>query len=100
MTPTRVAVIGCGRIATSEHLPAYRIAAQEGFAELVGVCDIDLARAHAAAQSYGVPAFVSVEKLLSATRPDAVSITTLPVSHRVLALQALAAGCHVLCEKI
>src|SRR5712692_9158724 len=99
MKPTRVAVIGCGRIATTGHLPAYQAAARRGLCELVGVCDRDLTRARRAAEAFGAPAYGSVDELLDTARPEAVSIATLPSSHRDLAVQLLTAGCHVLCEK-
>lgn len=99
MEPTRVAVIGCGRIAQAEHLPAYRAAAKRGLAELVGVYDLDLGRAQAAAAMAETRAYPSVTALLSDGRPEVVSITTQPSSHHALAIQALRAGCHVLCEK-
>jgi predicted dehydrogenase len=99
MESPRVAVIGCGRIAQEGHLPAYAAAAAEGRCRLVGVCDIDAGRARAVGATVGAPAFADVDELLAATRPEVVSITTLPVSHRDLTLRALAAGCHVLCEK-
>jgi predicted dehydrogenase len=94
-----VAVIGCGQIGTRGHLPAFAGAAQAGLCTLVGVCDVDRRRAEAAARPYGLPAFASTEALLARLRPDVVSIATLPSSHRALVLQALDAGCHVLCEK-
>src|SRR5262249_3865604 len=96
---SRVAVIGCGRIATRQHLPAFSRAAQAGACTLVGGCDIDRERAEAAARSYGGAAFHSADALLARARPDVVSIATLPSSHRELVVQALDAGCHVLCEK-
>ena len=99
MGAPRVAVIGCGRIGTQGHLPAFARAAEAGLCRLVGACDVDPARAAAAARPYGVPAFTSAEALLERVGPDVVSIATLPSSHRDLVLQALAAGCHVLCEK-
>jgi predicted dehydrogenase len=37
--------------------------------------------------------------MLEKTKPDVVSIATLPSSHRNLAVMCLEAGCHVLCEK-
>jgi predicted dehydrogenase len=92
-------VIGCGGIARSGHLPAYQAAARDGLCEIVGVCDVDLARAQALAQAYAVPAFATPADLLVQTQPELVSVATHPGSHRDLALQALAAGCHVLCEK-
>jgi predicted dehydrogenase len=94
-----VGVIGCGRIATKEHLPGFARAARAGACTLVGVCDLDRERAAAVARPYDVPAFDSAGALLERARPDVVSIATLPSSHRELVLQALDAGCHVLCEK-
>ena len=91
----RAAVIGCGRIARAEHLPALRKAQEVGLAELVGVCDADSARA----EGHGVPAFADAGEMLAELRPDVVHVTTLPASHHELVLAALAAGCHVLCEK-
>ena len=99
MDPTRVAVIGCGAIANGGHLPAYRAAAAAGLCRLVGVCDIDRERAQQSADQYGVKPFERAADLLAQTRPEVVSITTFPASHRDLALLAFDAGCHVLCEK-
>ncbi len=99
MGPTRVAVIGCGAIANGGHLPAYRAAAEAGLCQLVGVCDVDRERAQQAADLYGATPFKRAEDLLATVRPEVVSITTLPASHRDLALLAFDAGCHVLCEK-
>ena len=99
MGPTRVAVIGCGAIATGGHLPAYRAAAEAGLCLLVGVCDVDPEWAHQTARQYGVQPFERAEEMLARTRPEVVSITTFPSSHRDLALLAFDAGCHVLCEK-
>lgn len=99
VVPLRVAVIGGGRIGTTGHLPAFARAAAGGLCALVGVCDVDQRRATAAARPYGVPAFDSVEALLARTRPEVVSIATLPSSHLDLTKRALDAGCHVLCEK-
>src|SRR5687767_1225040 len=97
--PLRVAVVGCGRIATGAHLPAWQAAAAAGRCTLVGLTDLDPARTAQAAASTGVPAFPSVDALLATTRPDIVDITTLLDRHHDLTLQALAAGCHALCEK-
>ncbi len=99
MKPTRVAVAGCGSIAVSSHLPACRAAAEAGLGELVGVCDIVPERAQSVSREYGVPFFDTVAQMLAGTRPDVLVITTFPDSHRDLALQAFASGCHVLCEK-
>ncbi|HEY3078890.1 MAG TPA: Gfo/Idh/MocA family oxidoreductase [Chloroflexota bacterium] len=97
--PLRVGLIGCGRIALDQHLPAYRALAEEGLARLVGVCDVDRARAEPAAARYGVSAFGSAAELIETARPEVVSVATHPSSHPELVGTALAAGCHVLCEK-
>src|SRR5262245_4077840 len=95
----RVAVVGCGRIATTEHLPSLVNAASHGLCTLVAVCDSDAGRAARAGQQFGVPFFTSLAETIDRARPDVVDIATLPPSHRDLARHAFDAGCHVLCEK-
>jgi predicted dehydrogenase len=95
----RVAVIGCGHIGLSGHLPAFAAAARAGHCTIAGVCDTIPERAARAAQQFETAAYQSVDELLGRARPDVVSIATLPPSHLPLTLQSLAAGCHVLCEK-
>jgi predicted dehydrogenase len=72
-------------------------------AELVGVCDILHDRADAAAGALGVPGFHDARKMLGSLKPDLVSVTTggyeYGSDHYEPTLQALDAGCHVLCEK-
>ncbi|HEX2185437.1 MAG TPA: Gfo/Idh/MocA family oxidoreductase, partial [Chloroflexota bacterium] len=97
--PIRVAVIGCGQIGTAGHLPAFAAAARDGACEIVGVCDLDAGRAQRAARAVGTTPYTSAEALLATARPEVVSLATLPSSHLALTLQALDAGCHVLCEK-
>ena len=99
MKAATVALIGCGVIARSTHLPAWRESAQAGFCEIVGVCDTVPERAYAAGSEYGVPVFGSAEEMLDRARPEVVDIATSVPSHRDLALRAFDAGCHVLCEK-
>ncbi len=96
---TKVAVIGCGQIATAQHLPAYREAEETGVCSLVGVCDLVPERVARAGKQFEVAGFLDAEEMLERTRPDVVSIATLPSSHRDLAVMCLEAGCHVLCEK-
>src|SRR5258708_1647560 len=95
----RVAVVGCGRIATAEHLPSLVDAARRGLCNLVAVCDSNATRAMATGRHFGVPGFTSLDETIDRARPDIVTIATLPPGHRALTLRALDAGCHVLCEK-
>ncbi|MBC5991618.1 Gfo/Idh/MocA family protein [Pontibacter cellulosilyticus] len=91
----RFAIIGCGRIAKrhAEHI------SKNG--ELVAVCDIEPARAEELATSYGAQAYSSAEAMLSAEREniDVVAVCSPNGLHADHSIQALRAGCHVLCEK-
>ncbi|CAN0465829.1 unnamed protein product, partial [Phaeothamnion confervicola] len=95
----RVAVIGCGAQGRN-HLNAY--AALPGI-EIAAICDLDETRRNATGERYGVPAsgrFADYRDLLARTPAlDAVSICTMPVSHREMTVAALDAGAHVICEK-
>jgi len=97
--PVRVAVIGLGPIGNLHS----RIYKSDNLAELVGVCDRNPERAHAAAAAYGVPAFTNAEEMLAALKPEVVSVATggfeYSSDHYEPTMQALAHGCHVLCEK-
>jgi predicted dehydrogenase len=95
----RVGVIGMGPIGNL-HASIYR---ENPLAELVGVCDIQEERRRQAAERFGVPGFAGAEEMLRTVRPDMVSVTTggyeYGSDHYAPTMQALTAGCHVLCEK-
>ena len=95
----RVCVIGMGPIG-NRHADMYR---GDPLAELVGVCDIIRERADASSRRLGVPAFYDAAQMLAALHPDLVSVTTAGAEnggdHYRPTMQALQAGCHVLCEK-
>jgi predicted dehydrogenase len=63
------------------------------------IADIDLERAQAQAEKFGVPGFGSVEELLRDDEIEIVVNLTIPKAHVEVALQALAAGKHVWTEK-
>jgi predicted dehydrogenase len=94
-----VAVIGMGPIG-NRHARLYK---EDPLATLVGVCDIVRERADTAAARLGVPAFYDVADMLTRLRPDLCSVATggyeYGSEHARPTLQALEAGCHVLCEK-
>lgn len=52
-----------------------------------------------AAETLGVPTFTRLERALAAVPADAVLLVSPPATHRPLAEQAFAAGCHVITEK-
>jgi len=92
----RVLVVGLGTMGLS-HARAYR--AIEGF-ELVGLCTRGAAdRADLAAEFPRTPRFDDLAVALATLKPDAVAICSYTEFHAPMALQALAAGAHVFCEK-
>ncbi len=95
----RVCVIGLGPIG-NRHAAIYQ---EHAGCELVGLCDVDRPRADKAAETFGVPAFYSVDEMLSKLSPTMASVATGGVEygsdHYEPTMQALAHGCHVLCDK-
>jgi D-apiose dehydrogenase len=94
----RIAIIGLGAVARNIHFPAYARLREE--LNVVGGCDPDSAAQVLAREKWKLP-FVcdSPRELIEKTRPDIVSVCTPPALHREQVILALAAGCHVFCEK-
>ncbi|MEI9940829.1 MAG: Gfo/Idh/MocA family oxidoreductase [Pseudomonadota bacterium] len=90
----RIAVVGVGNVGGS-HARELSLGKVRG-AMLTGVCDTS---PEALARFPRVPAFVSQSALLAAGLADAVLIATPHYDHTPLAIEALAAGLHVLVEK-
>lgn len=90
MSPVRLALVGLGKIARDQHLPA--IARTEGI-ELVAIASRN-------ASLDGVAHFTTLEALLASdVAVDAVALCTPPQGRREQAALALSAGKHVLLEK-
>jgi predicted dehydrogenase len=89
----RVGVIGVGHLGAA-HARLWRGIAG---AELVGVYDVDAARASAVASEHGTRAFDAIGGLLAAV--DAVSIVTPTSTHAAIAREAIDAGKHLFIEK-
>jgi predicted dehydrogenase len=68
--------------------------------EVAGVCDIDPCRLERVREEFGVDRLTTdYSELLGRVPLDLVSIATMPVSHRELAIAALESGANVICEK-
>jgi predicted dehydrogenase len=93
----RCAVIGAGGFAELCHVPGLQ---SHPRAEVVLLCGRNEARRRAMAARLGVPETAADYREVVA-RPDidAITITTPNASHAEIALAALHAGKHVLCEK-
>ena len=93
----RLGLVGVGAAAQINHIPALK--KLEGV-ELVALCDRDPEKAARVAQKFGVAgAFGRFEELLADDTIDAVDITTPNYLHAPMAVSALEAGKHVLCER-
>ena len=96
MTKLKMGIIGSGEIAQVRHIPAYQ--RLQGKVELVAVQDIDFKKAQEVAKRYHIPhVFEDDEDLFKSV--DAVTICTPNKYHADIAVRALNAGAHVLCEK-
>ncbi|MBQ9880066.1 MAG: Gfo/Idh/MocA family oxidoreductase [Clostridia bacterium] len=93
----KVAVIGCGNIATSAHIPAY---VSDPTAEIKYFCDIIPERAEAAVKNNGCgKAVVDYKDILDDPELDAVSVCTHNDMHSVISIDFMRHGKDVLCEK-
>jgi predicted dehydrogenase len=95
MKPVNVGVIGCGAISNqylsnAKHFPILNIAA---------LADLDVERARAQADKYGIARACSVDELIADPSIEVTLNLTVPAAHMPLALQSLNAGKHTFCEK-
>lgn len=97
MSKIKTAVIGCGTIGRSRHVPAY--AASER-AELSYLVDIKQERAIELAKQYQVPdALHDYHDILRDDDVKAISVCTPNDTHAPIVMDCLNAGKNVLCEK-
>ena len=97
MEKTKVAVIGCGTIARSQHIPAY---SKNPVAEIKYLVDIIPERAIELAKQYNVPhTAADYRDILADEEITAVSVCTPNDTHAQISIDCLNAGKNVLCEK-
>lgn len=87
--PIRLGLVGIGKIARDQHLPAL---AGDGRFDLVAT-----ASRHASVD--GVTGYKAIEELIAAEQLDAVSLCTPPEGRYAQAVAAIDAGLHVMLEK-
>lgn len=98
MPKIRAAVVGCGQVAHSSHLPS--LVRLEDKVSVVAVSDADIGRAESASKKFGIRRFYrSWEEMIAREEPDLVHVCTPPDSHAQVSVGALERGCHVMVEK-
>ena len=96
----KYALIGCGRIATN-HIKA----AVNNKLEIAAVCDIvpekmeELLAKHGLEKDSSIARFTDYKEMLTAVKPDFVSIATESGLHAQIALDCIDRGIHVIIEK-
>lgn len=97
MNKLRIAIIGCGGITLQNHLPGFALCPD---VEITALCDTDEACLERARQQTHVKSTATrFAEIVARDDIDAVVIATPNFTHREIALAAVAAGKHVLCEK-
>jgi UDP-N-acetyl-2-amino-2-deoxyglucuronate dehydrogenase len=95
-SPLRCAIIGSGVIAPL-HVESYQRLPN---VEVTWACDLVESKAQQLAETYAIPHVTAdYHDVLTAPDVDCVSICTTHVTHAPIAVDALHAGKHVLCEK-
>src|SRR4051794_1186719 len=92
----RVALLGAGKVAEAH---ARALKSIPGVS-VVAICDMDGKKAETFAERWNIPArFDDPARMLRTERIDTLHVLTPPPAHAACAIDAVAAGCHVLIEK-
>ena len=94
LTSPKVGIVGAGDI-SPVHIEALQALPS---VEIVGICDLDRARAEQRASAYGIPVRDSLEALVEAGA-NVIHVLTPPHAHAPVAIRAMELGCHVFIEK-
>ena len=97
MATIGVAIVGCGGITLQNHLPGLALCPNT---KVVALCDNDSATLQRASSQTGIKVTsTKSEEIVTRDDVQAVIIATPNVTHAPIALAAINAGKHVLCEK-
>ncbi len=92
----KIGIIGAGSI-TERHILNYQA---NPCCEVVSIADINPAQAQKTAEKFGIRSiFTDYKDILNSSEIDAVSICTPTFTHKDIALDAIEAHKHILCEK-
>ena len=93
----RYAVIGCGNFG-GQHLEALETIAG---VEVVALADVHIESCEAQKARFGLNAncYADYKEMLKAEKIDIVTVATSDKAHKQATVDALKAGCHVMCEK-
>jgi len=94
--PTTLRVGICGSGITVMHIAGYQ---KIPGVEVVSIAGPDVERCQAVAEQFGIPRVFADYRAMLDLGLDAVSVGVPNAFHERIAVDALAAGCHVLCEK-
>ena len=95
MSEPRLCIVGAGALSSRRIYPYIGAAG----AQLVGVCDLDQAKAARNARLFGGQVYSDMAQMLGEQKPDGVIICVGPRGHAKLAIQALQLGYPVYTEK-
>ena len=90
-------LVGCGRIA-KRHSDLLGHGEIQG-AQLVGVCDLDEARAKTIGEKFDVPYFTDMHEMMTSVELDVVSVLTDSGSHADVVVDLAQYGKHIVVEK-
>ncbi|MGO4495075.1 Gfo/Idh/MocA family protein [Paenibacillus sp. 2RAB27] len=96
-TTYRIGIAGAGGIFKESHLKAWQ---ENQECEIVAICDVNEARAHEMAELSGANlVYTDYKQMIAEANLDVIDICTPNLYHSEIAIAALQAGIHVICEK-
>lgn len=92
----KVGIIGCGRIAAVRHIPECY---ENPEVKIIGFYNRTKEKALQMTRQYGGKVYDNIDECISDPKVNAVIISTPNNTHASIAVRALCAGKHVICEK-
>ncbi|MBA3539566.1 MAG: NAD-dependent epimerase/dehydratase family protein, partial [Deltaproteobacteria bacterium] len=97
-TRFRIGMVGAGKSCEFHVAAVKQLASGGADLELVGITDLDAARARERAEQWGTTAYADLEALVAAGA-NVIHVLTPPASHAAIAIMALKKNCHVLIDE-